>query len=346
MPSSTGLVGVADLGEVAGGELVGVDDDRRAAGDVGEVGLEGRGVHRDEHVGGVAGGEDVVVGEVQLEAGDAGEGALGGADLRGEVGQRRQVVAHRRGLAREPVARELHPVPRVTGETDHHAVERLDGLAAHWSPWSVGGGGSGAAPRIAAGAASSIVRRACWPVQRCPRIVQRASTELVGVGASGVGCGRAWRGSGGCSLGVRREVRWGPTSPCWRRCASRLGGSPRGGRGSAPHSRWCAAGRVGLNDQGSGEPPRGSGGVVAPGGRVAARGPGGCGHRVAQTHAWSDARRDAMERVIHRRAGPAALVHRSVGGRAMSVDICTILTWQGDGVREETSGRWARWQLR
>ena len=68
--------GVAGLGEVAGGEVVGVDDDRRALGQVAEVGPERGRVHRDQHVGGVARGEDVVVGEVHLERRDAGQRAL------------------------------------------------------------------------------------------------------------------------------------------------------------------------------------------------------------------------------------------------------------------------------
>ena len=165
---------VADLGEVAAGELVGVDDDRGAAGDVAEVGLERRGVHRDEHVGGVAGGEHVVVGEVQLEAADAREGALGGADLGREVGQRRQVVAHRRGLAGEAVPGELHPVARVTGETDHHAVERVDGLAAHCSPWSVGERSMVCCACRCAAGRSVIHRTTPRPgVHWCPRSARR-----------------------------------------------------------------------------------------------------------------------------------------------------------------------------
>ena len=118
---------VSDLREVALGELVGVGDDRRAARDVGEVGLERGGVHRDEDVRLVARGEHVVVGEVQLEAGDARQGPLGRADLRGEVGQRRQVVAEDGRLGREPVTGQLHTVARVAGEADDDAVE-LDGV--------------------------------------------------------------------------------------------------------------------------------------------------------------------------------------------------------------------------
>ena len=48
------VLGVAGLGEVARGEVVGVDDDRRALGQVAEVGAERGRVHRDQHVGGVA----------------------------------------------------------------------------------------------------------------------------------------------------------------------------------------------------------------------------------------------------------------------------------------------------
>ena len=153
-------VGVADLREVALGELVGVDDDRRATGDVAEVGLERGGVHRDEHVGGVAGGEHVVVGEVQLEARDAGQRALRRADLGGEVGQRRQVVAQRRRVAREPVPGELHAVTGVAGEADDHAVERVDGLAAHGSPWSSAEAHCRCRAAQCRAAASSIVRLA------------------------------------------------------------------------------------------------------------------------------------------------------------------------------------------
>ena len=62
---------VADPLQVPLGELVGVDDQVRATGQVGEVGLQRSGVHGDQHVGRVARGHDVVVGEVQLEGRDA-----------------------------------------------------------------------------------------------------------------------------------------------------------------------------------------------------------------------------------------------------------------------------------
>ena len=129
--SSSGLVVVAGLGQIASREVVGVDDDRRPGGEVAEVGPEGRGVHRDEHVGRVTGGEDVVVGEVHLERRHPGQRALGRADLGGEVGQRRQVVAERRRLLREPVPGQLHAVAGVAGEADDDAVELLDLLGGH-----------------------------------------------------------------------------------------------------------------------------------------------------------------------------------------------------------------------
>jgi hypothetical protein len=122
------VAGVADLGEVARGELVGVDDEQPAAGQVGEVGLQRGRVHGDQDVGGVARRHDVVVGEVQLEGADAGQGPRGGADLRGEVGQRGEVVAEGRGLAGEPVAGQLHAVAGVAGQPDDDAVQRHDAL--------------------------------------------------------------------------------------------------------------------------------------------------------------------------------------------------------------------------
>ena len=120
------VVGVPGLGQVARGEVVGVDDDRGALGQVAEVGAQGRRVHRDQHVGGITGREDVVVGEVDLERRDAGQRALRGADLGREVGQRREVVAEDRGLLGEPVPGQLHAVARVASEPDDHAVEPLD----------------------------------------------------------------------------------------------------------------------------------------------------------------------------------------------------------------------------
>ena len=119
---------VADLRQVPRGELVGVDDQQAAAGQVGDVGLERGRVHHDQDVGGVARRHDVVVGEVQLEGADAGQGARRRADLGGEVGQRRQVVAEARRLAGEPVARQLHAVAGVAGEPDDDAVELDDAL--------------------------------------------------------------------------------------------------------------------------------------------------------------------------------------------------------------------------
>ena len=98
---------------------------------VGDVRLQRRRVHRDEDVRRVARREDVVVGEVELEAGDARQRAGGRADLGGEVGQRRDVVAEQRGLGRELRAGELHAVAGVAREADDDLGELLDRLAAH-----------------------------------------------------------------------------------------------------------------------------------------------------------------------------------------------------------------------
>ena len=116
---------VADLGEVALGELVGVGDDQAAARQVADVGLERGGVHRDEHVGPVACGEDVEVGDLDLERRDAGQRALWCADLGGVIRLRRKVIAEQRGFGGEPVTGQLHAVAGVTGESDDDLLELL-----------------------------------------------------------------------------------------------------------------------------------------------------------------------------------------------------------------------------
>ena len=163
-------VGVAGLREVALGEVGGVDDDRRALGEVAEVGPQRSGVHGDEDVGGVARREDVVVGEVDLERRDARQRALGGADLGREVGQRREVVAEGGRLLREPVAGQLHAVAGVACEPNDHAVELLD-LLGHLSPLLLSTGARGRASTALR--PSTIARRAGCPppISRSGRVI-------------------------------------------------------------------------------------------------------------------------------------------------------------------------------
>ena len=76
-----------------------------------EVRLERRRVHRDEHVRRVARRVDLVGREVELEAGDAEQRAGGRADLGGEVGERRDVVAGFAGLRANSVPVSCMPSP-------------------------------------------------------------------------------------------------------------------------------------------------------------------------------------------------------------------------------------------
>jgi hypothetical protein len=91
-------------------ELVGVGDDIGSAREVVDVRPERGRVHGHQHIRGVARREDVMVSEMKLEAGDAGESPCGGANLGGEVRQRRKVVAESRRFLSESVAGELHTV--------------------------------------------------------------------------------------------------------------------------------------------------------------------------------------------------------------------------------------------
>lgn len=114
---------IADLLEVSFGELVGIDDDDPAGAQIGEVRLERRGIHRDEHIRAVTGGENVVVGDLDLEARHPVQRALRRADLRREVRLRRQVVTEGCRFGRELVAGELHSVAGITRDADDDLVE-------------------------------------------------------------------------------------------------------------------------------------------------------------------------------------------------------------------------------
>src|SRR6185503_15699939 len=77
------------------------------------------------------------------------------ADLGREVGERREVVPEHGGLAREPIAGELHAVTRVTREADDHGLEVLDLLGAHPGQPS----GRARAPSVARGGCPTRSRR-------------------------------------------------------------------------------------------------------------------------------------------------------------------------------------------
>ena len=117
---------VAGLVEVLLGERVAVDDERAARRQVADVGLEGRRVHRDEHVRLVARRVDVARAETDLEAGDTGQRSGRRADLGREVGQRADVVAVDGRGPGELGPGQLHPIARIAGEADRDAVELLE----------------------------------------------------------------------------------------------------------------------------------------------------------------------------------------------------------------------------
>ena len=101
---------VADLLHVPLGEFVGIHDEIGAAREIGDVGFERGGVHGDEHIRLITGGGDVVVGEGELETRDPRQSPGGGANLRGEVGQGQQIVAHPGGFGGEAIPGQLHAI--------------------------------------------------------------------------------------------------------------------------------------------------------------------------------------------------------------------------------------------
>ena len=116
---------VPGLLQVALLEGVDVGDDRAAVLEPGQLLLQRRRVHGDQHARRVARRGDLVVADVDLERRDAGEGALGRPDLGRELGQGGQVVAEEGALGGETGTGELHAVAGVTGEANHHPINHL-----------------------------------------------------------------------------------------------------------------------------------------------------------------------------------------------------------------------------
>ena len=110
------------LGEIAVVEFAFVGDDQAAELEHADIGLERRGVHRDEHVGGVARGRDLARPEIDLERRNTEQRALRRADFGWKIGEGRQVIARERRRKRELTTGKLHPVAAVACETNHHCV--------------------------------------------------------------------------------------------------------------------------------------------------------------------------------------------------------------------------------
>jgi len=119
---------------------MGVEDERRARGQIAQVRLQRRRVHRHQHVRTVARRQNVVVGEMHLERRHPRQRPLRRADLGREVRQRRQIITENRRLCGESVTRQLHTVSGVPGNPDHDPVELLNSLghAGGGLPASVG----------------------------------------------------------------------------------------------------------------------------------------------------------------------------------------------------------------
>ena len=119
---------IIGLLEIDRTKRVGVDDQQTVRPQVPDVGLQRRGIHGHQDVGCVSGGEDVLGREVDLETRHSGEGSRRGPDLGREVRQGRQIVPDGCRRGGELRAGELHAVARVACESDHDAVELLDGF--------------------------------------------------------------------------------------------------------------------------------------------------------------------------------------------------------------------------
>ena len=103
-------------------KCVGVDDQYSVGFQIGQVHLQGGGIHDDEHIDRIAGRKNLIRGKMQLITADAGKGARGSANFSGEVREGGDIVAVKRDGVGELAARNLHTVARVSGKTDHRSV--------------------------------------------------------------------------------------------------------------------------------------------------------------------------------------------------------------------------------
>src|SRR5580765_2833444 len=113
------------LAQVSFGEGVGIDDKDAVGLEVGQIHLEGCGVHGDENIDGIARRVDLIRREVQLVAADAGESARRGADFGREIRESGDVVAVKGDRVGELAAGDLHAVAGVSGEANDGAVYNL-----------------------------------------------------------------------------------------------------------------------------------------------------------------------------------------------------------------------------
>ena len=127
VPSSSGLLRPADLGQGPVGELVGVDDDRRALGRSARFAFSAAGFIATSTSGASPGVRMSWSAKCTWKTTPR-EGAGRRPDLGREVRQRREIVAELRGLLREPVTGELHAVAGVAGEPDDDTIQLLDVL--------------------------------------------------------------------------------------------------------------------------------------------------------------------------------------------------------------------------
>ena len=119
--------GKSRLGEVALGEGARIHEDRPAHAEILQLHFERGGVHGHEHVHRVAGGHDVARSELDLERRYAVRRPGGGADLGGEIGKGREVVAGEGRFHREARPGHLHAVARVACEANDDGLAGLPG---------------------------------------------------------------------------------------------------------------------------------------------------------------------------------------------------------------------------
>ena len=123
----------ARLADVILGKRVAVEDDRRTRFEPLAIGLQRRGVHRNQHVAVIARVVDAIRTEMHLKARYARYRTLRSANLGRIVGERRNAVAQQSRCVRKECTRKLHAVARIARKTNHDILQLLYVYIVHFA---------------------------------------------------------------------------------------------------------------------------------------------------------------------------------------------------------------------
>ncbi len=122
-PVGSGILLVPAFLQIPLVERVRIQQDRAEILQPIQLALERSGVHCHENIGYVSGGMNVVVRDMDLKCRHPGDRSLGCTDFGREFGEGGNIVSDECAGGSKTITRQLHPVTRIPGESDHHPIK-------------------------------------------------------------------------------------------------------------------------------------------------------------------------------------------------------------------------------